>query len=164
MALKATMIGRDKLQAKLDALAPNVAIYAAAVKLQIAEEAAAKIAQGAPRGATLEYAESIEGDLLKNRPKQSAVGIRDTKDPDAAGIFAPWIWRFLEFGTAPHNTAKGGGTKKGQRQTRAQGAHFHPGTQPQKHIFHVWRAMRASAKKRIQAAVNKAVREVMKGG
>jgi hypothetical protein len=164
MALKAQMLGRDKLEAKLNAIAPKAAVYAAAAKLQIAEDAASKIAQGAPRGATLEYAESIEGDFLKNRPKQSQVGIRDTKDLDAAGIFAPFIWRFLEWGTAPHNTVKGGGTKVGQRQTRAQGAQMHPGTRAQPHIFNVWRSMRAGAKKKIQAAVNKAVREVMKGG
>lgn len=163
MALKATMIGRDKLQAKLNALAPNVAIYAAAVKLQIAEEAASKIAQGAPRGATLEYAESIAGDFLKNRPKQSAVGIRDTKDPDAAGIFAPFIWRWLEFGTAPHNTAKGGGSPLGKATHTGGGGIQHPGTKAQPHIFNVWRSMRASAKKKIQAAVSKAVREVLKG-
>lgn len=163
MALKATFIGRDKLQAKLDAIAPKAAIYAAAAKLQIAEEAAGKIAQGAPRGATLVYAESIVGDFLKNHPKQSQVGIRDTKDPDAAGIFAPFIWRFLEFGTAPHNTAKGGGSPLGKATHTGGGGTQHPGTARQPHIFNVWRTMRAGAKKKIQAAVNKAVREVMKG-
>lgn len=161
MAFKTQVLGRAALTAKLDALVPNATKYAADVKYDIAETVADKIREVAPRGATLEYAEAIAGDFIKNRPAQKAIGIRDTKDPDAAGIFAPFQWNWLEFGTAPHNTAKGGGTKAGQKQTRAQGAQIHPGTKAQPHIFFVWRAYKATAKKRINAAINKAVREAM---
>jgi hypothetical protein len=159
MALKATVLGRAKLMEKLDQVAPNATKYVNDVKLQIAQEAAEKMRAAAPRGATLEYAESIEGDLVKNHPVQKQVGIQSSKDPDAAGIFASFIWRFLEFGTAPHNTAKGGGTVKGKKAAVA--GHMHPGSKAHPHIFPVWRAMRAKAKQRIQAALRKGVREAM---
>ena len=161
MALKATVLGRERLMAKLDQVAPNATKYVNEVKLQIAEEAAEKIRARAPRGASLEYAESIEGDFVKNHPQQKQVGIQATKDPDAAGIFALFIWRFLEFGTAPHNTAKGGGTVAGRKAARAGQGHLHPGTKAQPHIFPVWRAMRAKAKQRIQTALRKGIREAM---
>ncbi|KAA0689853.1 HK97 gp10 family phage protein [Neorhizobium sp. P12A] len=162
MALKATVVGRAALMEKLNAVAPAATKYANEVKLQIAEEAAEKMRAAAPRGATLEYAESIEGDFLKAHAGAKQVGVSQTKDPDAAGIFASFIWRFLEFGTAPHNTAKGGGTALG-KATHAGGEGFqHPGTKAQPHIFTTWRAMRKSAKQRIQAAVRKGAREAMK--
>ena len=161
MAFKTKMLGRAALQAKLDAVAPNAAKYAASVKYDIAEEAADAIRAVAPRGDTLVYAEAIAGDFLKNRPTQKSVGMQATKDPDAAGIFAPFQWAWLEFGTAPHNINKGGGTKAGQAQTRDQGANFHPGSRAFPHIFPTWRAMRVKAKRRIAAAINKAVREAM---
>jgi HK97 gp10 family phage protein len=162
MALKATVVGRAALTAKLDAIAPAATKYANEVKLQIAQEAADKMRAAAPRGATLEYAESIEGDFLKAHTGAKQIGIQNTKDPDAAGIFANFIWRFLEFGTAPHNTAKGGGTVAGKKAAAAGNGHLHPGTKAQPHIFYVWRAMRKSAKQRIQAAVRKGAREAMK--
>ncbi|HEY0125294.1 MAG TPA: HK97 gp10 family phage protein [Rhizobium sp.] len=161
MALKVKILGREALNKKLDAMAPAANRYAAAAKLAVVEELAEKIRPGAPRGATLEYAESIEGDLIKNHPHQKLVGIEPTKDPDAAGLFAPFIWRFLEFGTAPHNTAKGGGTVAGKKQAAAGGGHLHPGTKAQPHIFTTWRAMRKRAKQRVNAAINRGVREAM---
>ncbi|WP_028753715.1 HK97 gp10 family phage protein [Rhizobium leucaenae] len=161
MALKAKILGREALTAKLDQLAPAATKYANAAKLAVAEEAAEKMRDAAPRGATLEYAESIAGDLLKNHPDAKQVGITPTKDPDAAGIFAEWIWNFLEFGTAPHNTAPGGGTALGQATHTAGGGTQHPGTQAQAHIFPTWRSYKKTAKQKIQAAIRKGVREAM---
>lgn len=161
MALKATVLGREALTKKLNDLAPNVEKYAAPAKLQAAELLAEAIRVAAPRGATLEYAESIDGDLLSSHPAQKQVGVTKTKDPTATGIFAEFIWRFLEFGTAPHNTAKGGGTDAGQKQAASGGGNMHPGTAAQPHIFPTYRAMKPRIKRLISAAVNRAVREAM---
>jgi hypothetical protein len=161
MALKAKVLGREALTAKLAAIAPAATKYANEVKLQIAQEAAEKMRERAPRGAEHFYAETIEGDFIKNRPNQRQVGIENTKDPDAAGIFAEWIWRFLEFGTAPHSTARKGGTVKGKKEAASGGGYPHPGSRAFPHIFPTWRAMRKKAKQRIQAAVRKGVREAM---
>lgn len=159
MAMKAELKGRDALMRRLNELAPNIEKYAAPAKLKAAEELAEAIRARAPRGETLDYAESIDGDLLTSRPAQERVGVTATKDPTATGVFAKFIWRFLEFGTAPHNVAKGGGTVLGKKQLAAGEGHLHPGMAAQPHIFPTYRAMKPAIRKRILAAVNKAVRE-----
>lgn len=162
MALKATITGKDALFRRLTQVAPNVEKYAAEAKRKGGDELAEAIRQRAPTGATLEYMESIEADELANRPHQERVSKAAAKDPTAVGLFAEFIWRFLEFGTAPHNTAKGGGTVLGQATHREGGGTQHPGTRAQPHIFPVYRAMKPKIMKRIRAAVNKGVREAMK--
>lgn len=161
MALKAKIIGREKLMARLNKLAPNVETEVAVVKLQVMKDVASAISANAPTGATLEYMESIEADYIRNRAHQELTGIQETKDPSAAAIFAPFYWRFLEFGTAPHSTAKGGGTVAGRKLAATRTTGMHPGTTAQPHIFHVWRAMKKKAKQRINRAVNKAVKLAM---
>lgn len=162
MALKVRVQGRAQLTRDLKAIVPNALKYAADANLQIVEQVAEKITAVAPRGETLEYAESIEGNFLKNKPDAKSFSDKQTKDPDAAGLFAPFIWRFLEFGTAPHNTAPGGGTVKG-RSDHAQGnGHMHPGTAPQPHIWPTWRAFQATANRIKRNAINKAFRQTFK--
>ncbi|AGB71029.1 phage protein, HK97 gp10 family [Rhizobium tropici CIAT 899] len=162
MALKAMIIGRERLNQRINDMAPNVERYAAQAKMAAGTELAEAIRQLAPRGATLEYAESIDADLLASRPAQEQVGTSKTKDPSAVGIFAEFIWRFLEFGTAPHNTAKGGGTVAGKKQAAAGGGNMHPGTAAQPHVFTTYRAMKPRIKRKIMAAVSRGVREAMK--
>lgn len=161
MAITAELKGREALMRRLSQLAPNVEKYAAEAKLQVAEEAAELMREKAPTGATLEYRESFSGELLANNPNKKQVGLSQTKDPSAAGVFAEYIWRFLEFGTAPHSTAKGGGTVLGKKNASAAGKGIHPGTAAQPHIFPTWRAYKKKASAKIRAAVNKAVREAM---
>jgi HK97 gp10 family phage protein len=161
MAMKAKVQGREALMRRLNALAPNAEKYAAEAKLSIMEDFAAEMEQKAPTGASLEYMHSFEADFLRNQPTQKQVGIQATKDKDAVGLFASWIWRFLEFGTAPHSTAKGGGTVAGKKSAAADPSGMHPGTTAQPHIFPAWRAAKPQAKKRLSAAINKAVREAM---
>lgn len=145
MALKAKILGREALTRRLNQLAPNVEKAVEPVKLAIAEEAAKRIASAAPRN-TGDYASKISSGLLRDNPDKKQVGIQATKDPTAAGIYAPWFWNFLEFGTASH--AIGSGT--------------HPGTTAQPHVFTTWRAYRKSAMRKMRTAINKAVREARK--
>ncbi|KQR77582.1 HK97 gp10 family phage protein [Rhizobium sp. Leaf341] len=159
--IKAKVQGREALMKRLNALAPNAEKYAADAKIAIMEDFAAEMEQKAPTGATLEYMHSFDADFLRNRPAQEQVGIQASKDKDAVGLFAAWIWRFLEFGTAPHSTAKGGGTVAGKKAAAANPVGMHPGTPAQPHIFPAWRAVKPQAKKRLNAAINKAVREAM---
>ncbi len=161
MAMKAELKGRDALMRRLEQLAPNIEKHTAPAKLKAADELADAIRSKAPTGATLDYMESIDGDAVANRPIQERVGIRGSKDPSAAGIYAKFIWRFLEFGTAPHSTAKGGGTVLGKKKAAAGEGHMHPGIKAQPHIFPTYRAMKPAIRKKILAAVNKAVREAM---
>ncbi len=162
MALKVRVQGRAQLTRDLKAIVPNALKYAADANLRIVEEVAQKISDAAPRGDTLEYAESIEGDFLKNKPDAKSFSDNPTKDPDAAGIFAPFIWRFLEYGTAPHNTAPGGGTLKGRTNALLGSGYLHPGTAAQPHIWPTWRDFQATANRIKRNAINKAFREVFK--
>jgi HK97 gp10 family phage protein len=162
MALKATITGKDALFRRLTEVAPNVAKYATEAKRKAGDELAEAIRQRAPTGATLEYMESIEADDLANRPHQERVSKAAAKDPTAVGLFAEYIWRWLEWGTAPHNTAKGGGAVLGQATHREGGGTQHPGTRAQPHIWPTYREMKPKILRRIRAAVNKGVREAMK--
>lgn len=147
---------------RLNALAPNAEKYAADAKINIMTDFASEMEQKAPTGATLEYMHSFDADFIRNRPSQEQVGIQASKDKDAVGLFASFIWRFLEFGTAPHSTAKGSGTVAGKMAAAANPSGMHRGSPAQPHIFPNWRAFKPTAKKRINAAINKAVREAMK--
>jgi HK97 gp10 family phage protein len=157
--MSAQLRGREGLMRRLNQLAPNVEKYAAEAKIKAADQLAEEIRTRAPTGATLDYMESIDGDLLSSRPAQERVNITATKDPSATGIFAKFTWRFLEFGTAPHNNTRGGGTVLGRNQMAESKGQMHPGSPAQPHIFPTYRAMKPKIRRMILTAVNKAVRE-----
>lgn len=150
MAMRAKMLGREDLNRRLRKLAPDAEKEAETAKLQVAEDLAEAVKPAAPHE-TGDYADSIEGGYLRDNPDaKKLVGVAVSKDPDAAGLFAKYIWRFLEFGTAPHtNKGKFAGTQ-------------HPGTSAQPHIFPTWRAMRKKGKRKIANAINRAVRKARK--
>jgi HK97 gp10 family phage protein len=79
---------------------------------------------------------------------------------DAEAFYARWI----EFGTSPHSTAKGGGTKAGKKSLARGGGIQHPGTRAQPFFFVSYRANKKRAKSRITRAVNKAGRTVAAQG
>lgn len=159
MALKAKMQGRAAVTRNLNAFVPNALKYAAEANLKVVQEVAEKISAVAPTGATLEYMEGFSGDFLKNHPDATNFSKNPTKDKDATGLFAPWTWRFLEYGTAPHSTAPGGGTVAGRAAAASNPAGMHPGTTAQPHIWPTWNAFRATAIKIKKAAISKAFRE-----
>lgn len=160
--LKAKVVGRQALMRRLNELVPNADRYTAEAKLDAMDELASRVRTRAPTGATLDYMESIEGDQLSDRPIQEVAGRASSKDPTAAGLFAKFIWRFLEFGTAPHNTQKGGGTVLGQMKVREGGGYQHPGSRPFPHIFPTWREYRPTALKNVRNALNRAIRQSRK--
>lgn len=160
MAIKATIQGREALNRRLRQLVPDAEKNAAEAKLQIAKEAAAAIAAKAPIGPATDpftgkprrvgqYRESIQGGLQRDNKGMVGIGQTRSKDPDATGVYAEYVWRFIEFGTKPHiNKGAAPGTR-------------HPGTAKQPHIFPTWRSMQKKAKRRVSAAINKAVRKAM---
>lgn len=167
MVIQGKLTGREALSRRLNQLAPNIEKYAADAKYEIAQEAAEKMRDAAPRGETMEYAESIDGDFLRNRPGAHALnGANGTKDPSAAGIFAMFIWRFLEFGTSGHPIkpklarmlAFAG---KDGDEVIVNGVK-HPGSRAHPHLFPIWRAYKPQARRKLLAAINRGVREAMK--
>ncbi|GEC15157.1 HK97 gp10 family phage protein [Nitrobacter winogradskyi] len=132
MAIKSKFLGREAVMRKLNAMLPDAERELAEAQMEVAREAASRIEARAPVGATGDYKGSIEADRIGNRPHQELTGIRETKDKNATAVFAKFTWRFLEFGTV-NMTAR-------------------------PHIFPTWRAYRKTARRKMAAAVNKAVR------
>lgn len=164
MAMKAKIQGREALTRKLNNMAPSANKYAAEEKLAIAKEAAERMASSAPHKSG-DYRASIQGDFQRNRSNHKKIGggdYQNSKDPDATGIFADYIWRFLEHGTK-YSPAEGPRQKRSVKRkvvmTRAKKAHA--ATRPFPHIFANWRAMRDESKKRIHLAIIRGVKEAM---
>lgn len=138
MRTRAKFEGRDKVMARLRAITPAAESELAVAQLDAAKGLADKIKPRAPRR-TGQYAASIQGDRLSNRPDSggSRIGLKgQTKDKNATGIFAEWIWRLLEFGTV-----------KMARQP---------------HIFPTYRAEKKTVRRKMANAVNKALRKTKK--
>lgn len=73
---------------------------------------------------------------------------------NAKAYYAAWV----EFGTAPHNVALGGGTVKGKKAASAGGGNAHPGSRAQPFFFPSYRAL----KKRIQSRIKRETRKAMR--
>lgn len=137
MAIKAKVLGREKVMRLLNDIVPEAEKELAKAQIEGAQQVANKIKPRAPGPRTGAYQASIQADRLANRPKERALGggasNANTKDPNATGVFADFIWRFLEFGTV----------KMAKRP----------------HIFPTWRAERKRVRARMAAAVRKAVKK-----
>lgn len=161
MAFKAKVLGREALMRNLERITPGVTKAAADAKIEAAKQAANLISAAAPFE-TGKYMESIQGGRQADHPKAHRMGGVPSKDPDATGIYADYIWRFLEFGTAPHKiTAKA----KPTLVFRGKDGSFvstksvqHPGAHREPHVFPTWKEFRPKAKKMINKAVNDAVK------
>jgi HK97 gp10 family phage protein len=136
--VRAKFEGREKVMARLRAIAPAAETELATAQLEAAQDLAGKIRSRAPRR-TGRYAASIVGDRLTSRPGGNLLGggLRGrTKDKNATGIFGEFIWRFLEFGTV-----------KMARQP---------------HVFPTFRAARKGIRRKMATAVNRALRKTKK--
>jgi HK97 gp10 family phage protein len=119
---------------RLRKLVPEAEQQVADAQIEVAQELASAIENVAPLGETGDYRASIVGVKLSSRPAGRAlVGVGQTKDPNATGIFAEFIWRFLEFGTVKMSARP--------------------------HIFPTYRANRKRIRRKVAGAVNKAVRK-----
>ncbi|PBB94969.1 HK97 gp10 family phage protein [Mesorhizobium sp. WSM3862] len=161
MAIKTKIIGREALQRRLDELVPEAATAAAEAKLEVAQELASRIASRAPVDSG-DYKASIRGGRQADNPGILPVGGKQSKDPDATAVYADFIWRFLEFGTAPHVIkGKNGGNvvfagSDGGLVSVPSVAH--PGSRAHPHVFYTWKALRKVAKAKISRAISKAVK------
>lgn len=79
-----------------------------------------------------------------------------------AGDDSAYYARWVEFGTAPHNVARGGGTVAGKSQLASGGGTGHPGAKAQPFFFPAYRARRKAAKAAIRKATNIAAKKVAK--
>lgn len=136
MKVTARMLGREKVMRLLNEVVPEAEKELAKAQLEGMQRVAGKIKTRAPGPRTGAYQASIQADRLANRPEQRALGGKasnaNTKDKNAAGVFASYIWKFLEFGTV--------------KMTKRP------------HIFPTWRFERKAVRRKMAAAVRKAVK------
>lgn len=147
MASRTKFRGRDALTKRLRQLVPEIDEETKKAKLEAAEELAEAIEARAPLGETGDYRASIEGGLLAEKGG-AAVALTSTKDPDAAGVFASFKWRWLEFGTTDRIQ-----TSTGRRVGKVEA---------QPHIFPTFRARRKAIRRKVSTAINRAVRRAKK--
>ena len=164
--VKAKFLNRDKVMARLRQLVPEAEKELAKEQIEGMQELATRVRARAPGEGN--YKAGIQADRLRNRPsgERAISGKRGTKDPNAVGLFAPWTWRFSEFGTNPHIIKPKRASRlvfhnrEGQRVSA--GKVQHPGARRQPHIFPTWRAYRKKLRRRMHNAVNRAVRQARK--
>lgn len=90
--------------------------------------------------------------IARTRPKKNESDLRLTiYAGDDEAFYARWV----EFGTKPHNVAKGGGNKSFKGEARE-----HPGARAHPFFFPAYRVNRKKAKSRVSRAINKAAKEV----
>lgn len=164
MAFKAKVLGREALTRKLERITPGAEKAAAEAKLEVAKEAANLISAAAPHD-TGEYMNEIRGGRQADNPGIKPFGGKQSKDPDATAVYAPYYAHFLEFGTAPHvikaKNAPALVFRNGSGGITVAEEVMHPGSKRQPHIYNTWREFRPKAKKAVNAAINKAVRQSM---
>lgn len=165
MRVKAKIEGRDAVMRRLRKLVPDAEAQLAKAQLDAAEDLADKIRARAPGGETGRYRASIGADRLVNREGVDAAGTIGgrTKDPNATGIFASFLWRFLEFGTKAHVIEPKSGKylvfRTGDGSLISKRRVNHPGSVAHPHIFPTFRANRKKIRRRMADAVNRAVRK-----
>ena len=99
-----------------------------------------------------------------NAPKGSVVlaesgaDSRGLKITVYAGNEKAYYARWVEFGTAPHNVALGGGTVAGVKQAAAGEGNGHPGSKAQPFFFPSYRSL----KKRIRARIRRETAKAFK--
>lgn len=146
MAGGTKFLGREALKRRLAKLVPDIEQETATAQLEAAKTLAADIRAHAPVD-TGDYRDSIEGARFADREGDALVKFKNgARDPNATGVFASYIWRFLEFGTSDF-------INKGRFAGSAN-----PGIAPQPHIFPTFRASRKKIKRHVAKAINRAVR------
>ncbi|WP_319568965.1 HK97 gp10 family phage protein [Cohaesibacter marisflavi] len=141
---KTRWIGKEKAFGKLKSLAPAIEKDLSPSLEKSADELAGLARRYAPKKSG-DYARSIEADQIK-----------EDKQTPAWGLFADFIWRFIEFGTKPGRygarTSSGGRDRKVYRT--------HPGTAARPHIWPAYRIVQRRIKSRTSRTINKAIKTV----
>ena len=146
MAIKVKFVNRDEVMKMLDAIAPNAQAEVGKMQIKVAKDLAVKIKPHAPVGRPEfrrrgripgTYRDSINAARLADKKDVKLVGLRSTTDPNATGVFAEWIWHFIEFGTI--------------------------NARRQPHIFPVYRRERKNMKRRLSRALRTAIRKAQAG-
>lgn len=167
----AKILNRERLRKKLLALAPAIRAEIKPALEKGAQEIVDLAVHLAPVGATRALRNSIDwsygnpppGSVLHNGRKSTLDNVKnDLLISVYAGNDRAYYARWVEFGTQA--STKGGRVadkRAGSSPGRTRKSYrTHPGTPAQSFFFPAYRATRASVKRRIQNATNKALKKV----
>jgi len=143
MAIRAKFMGREKVAARLRKFVPDAEKQMAEAQIAAANELADAIRPRAPVDDG-DYQQSIRGGRLADNPGAAVFGLRETKDKNATGIFASFLWRWLEFGTNDR-TVKKTGAPAGKMPA-------------QPHIMPTWRQHQKRIRRKVAGALNRAIK------
>ena len=130
---------RATVMRRLEMIAPGISVAMGKTAFRHAKKIATVAAQRAPVR-TGRYRRSIHAAFLKDKPEDTRKGAGPfgrTQDPYAAGVYALFTWRWLEFGTV---------------KMRAQ-----------PHLLPTYRAQRPTFRRAMKIALRKAVKDAMAG-
>lgn len=160
MRARITPQSRDAVMKRLRELVPAAEAQIAKAQEDSAKELAEAIKARAP-AKTGRYRESIQaGKIAGRNDGAKPIGIEATKDPNACGVFASYLWRFLEFGTRPH-TIKAKNVSdlvffsNGKKIVIPQVNH--KGSKAKPHIFPTYRQYKKRIRRRVQRAIRNAI-------
>lgn len=127
---------KERLFAKLRAMDDEIEKDLAAATLKSAEEVAAMAGRLAPKNPATksEYYRSIVGRQLLHRDRGYQGQTYTSRAVGAAGVFASWRWRFVEYGTV-NNMAW-------------------------PHLMPAYRSMKKLIRSRMSRAINKATKRI----
>ncbi|WP_319528983.1 HK97 gp10 family phage protein [uncultured Cohaesibacter sp.] len=143
--LKSKFTGKQKAFQQLRRVAPEITEELNKGMQKSAEEVAGLARDLAPKQSG-DYAETIQA-----KPIEDEAGV------PSWGVFASWIWRFIEFGT---QAGKRGERVQQKGRSRKVGR-THPGTPARPHIWPAYRAFRKRIKGRTTRSINKAVKRAV---
>ena len=144
--LKSKFTGQQRAFKQLRRVAPEVTEELDKSLQKSAEEVAGLAHDLAPK-ASGEYADSIQA-----KPIEDKAGV------PRWGVFADWIWRFIEFGTSAGKR----GERVHQNGRSRKVGRTHPGTPARPHIWPAYRAVKKRIKGRTTRSINKAVKRAVK--
>jgi HK97 gp10 family phage protein len=135
--VKAEWKNREGVMNELARVAPAISVALADAQLKVAKDLAKRVKTYAPVN-TGTYRDSIIGEKLSDHPDKKLVGaVSAPKDPNATGLFASYLWRWLEFGTVKMKARP--------------------------HIFPVYRARKPYMLRKLRLTVNNAVKAFKRG-
>lgn len=143
--LKTKLTGKQKAFQQLRRVAPAVSDDLGKALQKNAEEVV-DVARGFAPKDSGDYAQSI-----------NAKQIEDAAGVPKWGVFAAWIWPFIEHGT---RAGKRGERVRHKGRSRKVNRN-HPGTPARPHLFPAYRMMKRRLKGRISRSINKAVKKAV---
>lgn len=167
----AKMRGRERLRRQLEAM-PKAARDTISAAMEKSAEEIVRLARSLVPVEQGDLKASIgwtwgaapRGAITLGAVRRPVERVGDLKITVYAGDEKAFYARFVEFGTAPHSVAKGGGTKAGQRAARAGGGKPHPGARAKPFFYPAYRAVKKTVKGRISRAANAAAKAAVAAG